>query len=108
MTSANIHYPEHTAKLESLKPDIKHNTADINKKYKDWVNVDRLTQVFRDFKSKKSLGPYGLKPIMLKQLPNNIIDYLIVIYKTIISTSYTPTLWKEARIFYLEKPGQIV
>ena len=56
-TLANTHYPDHTIKKEPIRPNIKHCTADINKKYKDWVNVDRLMQVFRYFKSKKSPGP---------------------------------------------------
>ena len=72
----------------------------------DWITPELISTVFHQFKSKKSPGTDGIKPIAYKPLPNNIIKYLQIIYKAIIILAYTPRIWKEARLIFIPKPGK--
>ena len=74
------HYPEIQPK-KSTKIDRNKSIYSnmLIAKY-DWINKERLENVFRGFKSKKSPGPDGLRPQVLTQLPNNILEYLSLIH----------------------------
>ena len=100
------HYPEIQPK-KSTKIDRNKSiyTNMLNDKY-DWINKERLENVFRGFKSKKSPGPDGLSPQVLTQLPTNILEYLIIIYKACIALHFTPTTWKNSTIIFIPKPGK--
>ena len=47
-----------------------------------------------------------MKPIVFKHFPDNIISYLQTIYKCVIKLHFTPTIWKEARVIFIPKPGK--
>ena len=103
----NAHYPG----IQPLKPTIYDrnktvNTKELQENYKDWINMDRLKSVLKNFKAKKSPGPDGLKPVVLTQLPPNILKILILIYKACIHLHFTPTRWKNASIIFIPKPGK--
>ena len=42
----------------------------------EWVTPDRVKKAFLGFQIKKSPGTDGLKPIILKHLPDDIIHYI--------------------------------
>ena len=46
----------------------------------DWITPDLIKTVFKLFKSKKSPGTDGIKPIAYKYLPPNIIRHLSLIH----------------------------
>ena len=77
----------------------------LNDKY-DWINIDRLSTVFRGFKAKKSPGPDSFGPQVLAQLPLNILEHIIIIYKACIPLPFTPTSWKNSTIIFIPKPGK--
>ena len=62
--------------------------------------------MFKNFKSKKSPGPDGFKPILFKYLPDKYINYLVLIYKACIELKFTPTAWKAANVIFIPKPGK--
>ena len=72
----------------------------------DWITPELIKTVFKLFKSKKSPGTDGIKPIAYKHLPPNIIQHLQLIYKAVIILKYTPKIWKEAKLIFLPKPGK--
>ena len=47
-----------------------------------------------------------MKPIIFKHFPNNTVTQLQLIYKAIIKLHFTPTLWKDARVIFIPKPGK--
>ena len=71
----------------------------------DWITPELIQTVFKLFKSKKSPGRDGIKPIAYKHLPINIIQHLQIIYKAVIILEYTPKIWKEAKLIFT-KPGK--
>ena len=69
----------------------------------DWITPELIKSVFKLFKSKKSPGTDGIKPIAYKHLPTNIIQHLQIIYKAVIMLKYTPKIWKEAKLIFIPK-----
>ena len=55
---------------------------------------------------KKSPGPDQLKPIIFKNLPKNIVEFIVLIYKAAIHLHYTPRQWKETKVIFISKPGK--
>ena len=70
---ANKHYPTHTSKKETIYPDTSINKAQLETRYNDWINEEKIIAACIGFESKKSPGPDGIKPITLKHLPVSMI-----------------------------------
>ena len=58
--------------------------TEIRNNNMDWITSELITTIFQLFKSKKSPGTDGIKPIAYKHLPINIIEYIQLIYKAVI------------------------
>jgi len=72
-----------------------------------WITYERMEKALAGFHNKKSPGTDGLKPIVLKHLPNNIKSQLLTLYKGIIKLKFTPTIWKGSNLIFIPKPGKI-
>ena len=72
----------------------------------EWIDDDLIRKAMKKFKPNKAPGPDGLKPIVFKHLPQNLIDTLVVIYKACISLCHTPKKWRETKVIFLPKPGK--
>ena len=77
-----------------------------NNEINSWINAELIEKVFEGFKSKKSPGTDNLKPIVYKNLPESYIKILECIYKAMILLNFTPTIWKEADLKFIPKPGK--
>ena len=75
-------------------------------RYNDWISEEKIIAAFKGFESKKSPGPDGLKPIVLKHLPPSMIKNIKTIYKASIALHFTPTKWKSSKVVYIPKPGK--
>ena len=72
----------------------------------DWVTIGKLELALHQFKSKKSPGPDGLKPVLLQHLPLSCLQHLLFIYKVCLLLAFTPTAWKGSRVVFIPKPGK--
>ena len=98
---AKKHYPTHTGKRETVYPDISITKEELQTRYNDWINEEKIMAAFKGFESKKSPGPDGLKPITLKHLPQSMITSIKMIYKAAIALHFTPTKWKSSKVVYI-------
>ena len=80
--------------------------AHVRDKFKQWVSETLIVRALRKFDLKKSPGPDGLKPIIFKYLPANVISFLADIYICAFALQYTPKLWKETKVIFIPKPGK--
>ena len=71
-----------------------------------WVNLALIKIALKQFHNKKSPGPDGIKPIVLKYLTDHAYKTLLFIYKACLLLSFTPTAWKGCRIVFIPKPGK--
>ncbi|XP_071746075.1 uncharacterized protein [Lepeophtheirus salmonis] len=72
----------------------------------DCVDTNRVRESFNSFDPYKSSGPDGLKLIVLQQLGDNIVEYISKLYQVVLSTGYTPNIWREMEVIFLPKPGK--
>jgi ribonuclease HI len=102
---ADIHFPTHdSAPRQNPVHTLAYRTVvDSNQ---DWINPERIIKAFNDFKSKKSPGTDGIKPIALKHLPRSLVMVIELIYKAMILLHYTPEEWCKARVVFIPKPGK--
>ena len=65
LTSA--HFGEATKHQATIYKDNKYSTLDEVKGWKpNWISASKLELAIHQFKNKKSPGPYGLSPLVLK------------------------------------------
>ena len=82
------------------------STSELEENYKDWITPDLVCRSIRMFKPKKAAGPDGLKPIVMKYLPDNAIPTITIIYKACIALEHTPAGWRRTEVIFLPKPGR--
>ena len=91
----SVHFPHATAPQETTYDNITTiSKQDIIDWKPDWITQGKIELAIHQFLNKKSPGPDGLKPIVLKQLPDISIKLLMNIYKACILLAFTPTRWK--------------
>ena len=62
----NTHFPAVTETLETEYTEYKISTETVHELQETWLTTTQLRKVFNIFKNKKSPGPDGLRPIVLK------------------------------------------
>ena len=90
----------------TVYPDISITKQELDTRYNDWINEEKIIAAFKGFESKKSPGPDKLKPVTLKHLSLSMIKSIKMIYKVSIMLHFTPTKWKSSKIVYITKVGK--
>ena len=84
------HFPSMKNTKNTVYTEDRVETHKINKLDVAWITKDKVKEVLKIFKNKKSPGPDGLQPIVLKQLSDGKIEELIFLYKTTLVLEFTP------------------
>ena len=71
-----------------------------------YLNNTKVRNALKEFNPKKSPGLDGIKPIVLQQLPCNMIDRLSLIYKASIVIGFVPSSWCKSKLVFIPKPGK--
>lgn len=67
--------------------------------YEDYyLNKTELKDNIENLRNKKAPGEDGIQGILIKNLPDNIIEVLIDINNSSIHHNYFPLIWKNAQI----------
>ena len=78
------HFPDG----QPIKPTTYSNktvrSEDIIKWKPDWITMEKLREVFKLFKTKKSPGTDGLSLMVLKNLPPAFLIHIVYLYKCLI------------------------
>jgi hypothetical protein len=82
----------------SLFPDDEHMT--------DEITTDEVKSIITHLKNSKAPGPDGIRPILLKNLPESALQALTNIYNNCMISLYVPTAWKTAYTIMIPKPGK--
>ena len=104
----DTHFPVATTGTDTIVHDNsrKLQTGTIRESNKEWINPTLTRKALLQFKPNKAAGPDGLKPIVFKHLPDNIIEVITLIYQACISLAHTPHKWRETKVIFLPKPGK--
>ena len=71
-----------------------------------WITPDLTRSAINTFGSQKAAGSDTLKPIILQNLPDNIINWITKIFTACIQLSYTPAEWRKSKVIFLPKPNK--
>ncbi len=71
-----------------------------------WIDEEKVRKAIKSFSDFKANGPDGIKPIILKRLPDEAIKRLVQIYTACITLGYTPLKWRASRTVFIPKPGK--
>ena len=83
LTSA--HFGKATKHEATIYEDNKYITLDEVKDWKpNWISASKLELAIHQFKNKKSPGPDGLSPLVLKNLPSVCIHHILFLYLSLI------------------------
>ena len=100
------HFPSATAVKPTNYSNNKITRTEILNYKPDWITTERVKKALLGFQSKKSPGTDGLKPIIFKHLPDDIIQFITSLYKALVLLEFTPTKWKECKMVFIPKPGK--
>ena len=71
-----------------------------------YTKLIRLKSALRSTKCHKASGPDQIKPIVLKQLSDNVLRHMVRLYDTALTLEYTPLTWRKSNVTMLPKPGK--
>jgi exonuclease III len=72
----------------------------------DEITTDEVKSIITHLKNSKAPGPDGIRPILLKNLPESALQALTNIYNNCMTSLYFPTAWKTAYTIMIPKPGK--
>jgi hypothetical protein len=94
--------------MNNLAPQITpHHTGNIdrlNQLHFPPITIEEFIHTLKTFKQ-KAPGPTGITTLQLKNLPKNMIHFLIYIFNMSISAGYFPDSLKHATMIFLPKPN---
>ena len=70
------------------------------------TNPAEVQEAIRGLKFNKAPGPNGIPIRALKQLPQRAVSLLAAIFNAALLAQYFPSVWKNARIVSILKPGK--
>ena len=99
------HFPGSVEPKEFIQP--KDSAAcNITSEAAEFITVEKVKEALDQFGSHKAGGVDGFKPIVLKNLGDNMLNRLTELYKANYLLGYTPTNWRESKVIFIPKPGK--
>jgi hypothetical protein len=89
--------------IDKITPQNNGDTSRLSNTNLHLITVQELLKTLSKFKQ-KSPGPTGITTAQLKNLPNNMLRYLLYIYNNALSAGYFPDAYKHAIMIFLPKP----
>jgi len=72
--------------------------AEVIKLVEDIVTVEKVTKAFESFGPKKAPGPDEFNPVILSNLPGNVILFVTNMYKKVLLSGKTPHAWRSMKV----------
>ena len=70
------------------------------------TNLSEVRSIVKKFKNMKAPGDDGIFYILIKNLPESTIRFLVIIFNSCFKLAYFPKLWKNAKITPILKPDK--
>ncbi len=71
-----------------------------------FITKPRIKWAIECLSSNKAAGPDGIKPVVLKNLPDSYLQQLQVLYVSSIYVGYVPQKWRRSKVVFIPKPGK--
>ena len=105
----DAHFLESVEVTDQEGVDESHNVV-MNESAPDdveeFITPTKVRDSIGSFGPMKAPGPDNFKPIILQNLHEETYKYISDIYKSIVRSGYTPSLWREMKVIFLAKEGK--
>ena len=91
--------------LEDLE-ELSDSKGIMRKKNLPYLSLHRIKSSIKSTKAHKARGPDTIKPIVLRNLPEEALSTLRDVYECSITAGYTPLTWRKANVIMIPKPGK--
>ncbi len=71
-----------------------------------FTTTERIRWAIKQFGNTKAAGPDGIKPIVLKNLPDNYLENLKILFVCSLQAGYVPYRWRQSKVIFIPKPGK--
>ena len=72
----------------------------------NYVDNERVKTAIHMFGAEKAAGQDSLKPIILQNFPDKVIDRITVLFRASLALQYTPLMWRTSKAIFIPKPGK--
>ena len=99
----------YTKTSDEEKEEIKQfseSRGKIRRHSRRYLSVGRMRQALSSTKNHKAAGPDDIKPSVLKNLPDDILQRILQLYEGCLSSGYTPLAWRKSNVIMIPKPGK--
>jgi ribonuclease HI len=97
---------EHFPGSVSQPPSISNVQIDAVAPSFPWITDKLVKCAIANFSNNKAPGPDGIKPELLKNLPDNIISRLTTLFAASVETGYTPRKWCHSKTIMIPKSNK--
>ena len=70
------------------------------------ITPEKVRNSIKSFGPMKAAGPDGFKPVVLQNLHDNALKYIVEMYIHAIWLGYSPKCWREMQVVFIPKPGK--
>ena len=70
------------------------------------VTEEKIKAAISSFGPFKAAGPDEFSPIVLQNLPKNVLQRYVELFRASILLNYVPTIWKESNVIFIPKTGK--
>ena len=74
--------------------------------YLSFITNKKVKESFKSFGPTKAAGPDGWKPIILQNLDESTIDFIVMIYKSCLALGHNPKAWTKSKVIFIPKMGK--
>jgi hypothetical protein len=96
------HFPECTDRLDEPPEGVRQESSDVA----DYITTKLVKDAIRSFGPRKAPGPDGFHPMVLQQMPEEVVETLTELYKRSIQEGTVPAAWREMKVIFLPKEGK--
>ena len=82
------------------------NTVECYNKNNSFITLNELKFLIKCRRTKKSCGPDGIPNIILKQLSDTFLIFIVGLFNQMYNIAYYPKIWKAACVIPINKPGK--
>lgn len=106
----NTHFPGSTTSRAAMRthqrPKVVQDRHVLNHPKASFVTFSKVRDAFKEFHPEKASGPDEIKPIVLQQLDDTTIHYIVKLYKLCLLLGHVPEVWCRAKVVFLPKHGK--
>ncbi len=102
-TVTNKESAAHTEPERIRKHDVYNGLCET---IKEMVTCEKVVTAISSFGTYKAAGPDGFSPVVLKNLPLNVIHRYVELFRASLMTGYIPQHWLDSTVIFIPKTGR--